>query len=141
VARGHKSHLEGKGEVLKKDDPAFDNWEMIEAGIMERMISTVPESIYTQIKDKETVKLMYGELVTMFETKSILFVMDLRRKLLDVSCREGADLRAHFDELKKIPEDLASARNKLNEDDFVAALMSSLPPSYTAYLETVSGML
>jgi hypothetical protein len=141
VARGHKSHLEEKGEAPKKDDPKFDSWEMIEAGIMERMISTIPDSIYAQIKDKETVQLMYSELVTMFETKSLVFVMDLRRKLITASCREGADLRAHFDELKKVREDLASAGHKLDEDDFVTTLMSSLPVSYNGFLGTIAGML
>ena len=102
VARGHKSHLEDKVEIPKKDDSKFDAWEMIEATLTERMISTIPDSIYSQIQDQPTVKLMYDELITMFETKSLIFVMDLRRKLMTASCREGTDLGAHFDDLKKV---------------------------------------
>ena len=141
VARGHKCHLEDETEVPKKGDSKFNNWEMIEAGLMERMLSTIPDSIYSQIQDKPTVRLMYKELTTMFETKSLIFVMDLRRKLMTSSCREGADLRAHFEDLKRMRENLGGAGQKIDEDDFVAMLMSSLPPSYNAYLETMSGML
>jgi hypothetical protein len=141
VARGHKSHLEDKAEVPKEGDSKFDGWEMIEAALMERMISTIPDSIYSQIQDKPTVKLMYDELITMFETKSLIFVMDLRRKLMTASCREGADLGAHFDDLKRVRESLGAAGQKIDEDDFVATLMGSLPPSYNGYLETMSGML
>ena len=92
VARGHKSHLEDKVEALKKGDPKFDNWEMIEAGLMERMISTIPDSIYLQIQDKPMVKFMYNKMTTMFKTKSLIFVINLHRKLMMVSCCESVDL-------------------------------------------------
>ena len=141
VARGHKSHLVDKAKAPEKGDPKFDSWEMIEAGLMERMLSTIPDSIYSQIQDKPTVKLMYDELISMFETKSLIYVVELRRKLMTASCREGTDLRAHFDDLKKVRESLGAAGQKIDEDDFVATLMGSLPPSYNAYLETMSGML
>ena len=68
VARGHKSHLKDKAEVLKKGDSQYDHWEMIEAGLMERMLLMMLDSIFSQIQDKPTVKLMYDELITMLST-------------------------------------------------------------------------
>jgi hypothetical protein len=113
VARGHKSHLEDKVEILKKDDSKFDTWEMIKATLMERMISTIPDSIYSQIQDQPTVKLMYDELIMMFEMKSLIFVMVLQRKLMTASYHEGADLGAHFDNLKKVQKSLSQGPENL----------------------------
>ena len=65
--------------------------------------------------------------------------MDLQKQLQDEFCSEKADVRMHFDKLRTMCEELAAMGAPPEDDDFYSIAMSSMPPSYNAYISAVNG--
>jgi hypothetical protein len=76
VARGLKRHLEESTEAPKATNPAYETWEVEEAGLKEKMALTICDIVYEKISDFETVHEAYNELVALFGTRSRIFVGD-----------------------------------------------------------------
>ena len=139
VSQGHKGHITGTTTKPKEDSSAFSTWEITEAILKNLLASSIPNSIYSQIKARETVKDMYDELGALFESKSLGYESNLRRKLINSSCREGTNLRTHFGELKTIREDLVMLSHKIDDKDFAIMLSTSLPASYESFVGSLHG--
>ncbi|KIM65706.1 hypothetical protein SCLCIDRAFT_52183, partial [Scleroderma citrinum Foug A] len=51
-------------------------------------------------------------------------------KLQETRCTEKGDLRAHFDKLRSLREQLAALGQSIGDEDFTAIILGSLPTSY-----------
>ena len=70
-----------------------------------------------------------------------MFMVDLRRRLQDERCKDNGNIRTHFDTMCTMREDLAALGDDLNDKDFSAMLLGSLPRSYDSYLSAVTAAL
>jgi hypothetical protein len=70
-----------------------------------------------------------------------MFMVDLRRRLQDERCEDNGNIRTHFDTMHTMCEDLAALGDDLNDEDFGAMLLGSLPQSYDSYLSAVTAAL
>ena len=70
-----------------------------------------------------------------------MFMVDLRRRLQDERCKDNGNIRTHFDTMCTMHEDLAALGDDLNDEDFGAMLLGSLPRSYDSYLSAVTAAL
>ena len=62
----------------------------------------------------------------------------MRRKLQEQHCTEKGDVRAHFDKMITLCEELASLGHSVSSDDFRAMLLSSVPMSYESTISTMT---
>ena len=70
-----------------------------------------------------------------------MFMVDLRQRLQDERCKDNANIRTHFDTMRTMHKDLAALGDNLNDKDFSAMLLGSLPRSYDSYLPAVTAAL
>ena len=73
---------------------------------------------------------MWDEIRKIHEGKTELMQVDLRRRLQETRCDEQGDVCNHFSELMHMREQLAGMGATIEERDFYAIALGSLPESY-----------
>ena len=73
-----------------------------------------------------------------FEKRSRMITIELQKKLQDTHCNENGNIRAHFDNIHTLCEELASLGTTLGESDFSAIILGLLPKLYDQFLSTVT---
>ena len=81
---------------------------------------------------------IWSSLTNEFKKKSQSVAVDLWKQLQDEFCSEKVDVQMHFDKLHMMNEELAAMGTPPEDDDFYSIAMSSMPPSYNAYISTVN---
>jgi hypothetical protein len=81
---------------------------------------------------------IWEEIRMVHEGKSDLVQIDLHRRLHETRCEEGGDIKAHLGELLRLRESLASMGASLDDRDFAAIIMGSLPESYRPILSSMN---
>jgi hypothetical protein len=61
--------------------------------------------------------------------KSTLVKADVRKCMLLACCDEGGDVKAHFGELNRLRQIMAGMGAIVDDEDYVAIVMGSLPDS------------
>ena len=162
MARGLEGHLDGQEVAPIKPQPTtapdgteipvpttvmevytktLRNWMLQEAIAKQQIASTIPDLLYLNIKSKTTTKEMWDALKNEFETRSKMFTIDLHKKLQEIRCTEGGDVRAHFESMTVLREDLAALGDKIDNSDYAAIILGSLPKTYGTFLAAVSGAM
>jgi hypothetical protein len=108
---------------------------------LQQIASTIPDLIYLRIKGKSPVKEAWDLLKSDFEKRSHMYMIDLRQRLQDKRCEEIRNICTHFDTMCTLCEDLAALRDNLNDKDFSAILLGSLPQSYNSHLSAITATL
>jgi len=112
-----------------------------EAIVTQQIASTIPDSLYLKIKGKNSVKEAWDSLKDDFEKRSRMFTIDLRKRLQEERCEENGNIRAHFDTMRTMREDLAALGDSISNSDFTAMLHGSLPKAYDSYLSAVTATI
>jgi hypothetical protein len=73
---------------------------------------------------------MWKEIRMLHEGKSALVKADVRKHMLLACCDERGDVKAHFGELNRLRQIMAGMGAIVNDEDYVAIVMGSLPDSY-----------
>jgi hypothetical protein len=83
-----------------------------------------------QISHQTTGAAMWKEIKTLHEGKSALVKADVRKHMLLARCDEGGDVKAHFGELNRLRQIMAGMGAIVDDEDYTAIIMGSLPDSY-----------
>ena len=113
-------------------------WKQGEAVAKQQIASTIPDSLFMKIRTKATAYEIWKELEGHFQNRSRMVSVDLRRRIQDLRCAEKGDMISHFATLRTMREDLAAMGQPLNENDFYAIILGSLPQSYDPYISAVN---
>ncbi|UYV73309.1 hypothetical protein LAZ67_10002666 [Cordylochernes scorpioides] len=82
------------------------------------------------IKDAKTAKEMMKALEIIFERKSVLTKLTLKRKLLTLKCKHNEKLEDHFLKFDSIIRELDNIGSKMDESDKICHLLLSLNEEY-----------
>ena len=105
-------------------------WEKDNGYIKSLIGPTLPDSLLMKVFREVTAKGIWDFLVTEFEGRSHIVVLELRRKLQSQRCQEKADLHAHFDHMFALREELATLGQSIDDSEFSAILLTSLSMAY-----------
>ena len=92
----------GEYEVLRA------KWEVEENILKQALASVIPDSLFIEVRKKETALLMWDAVKGQREKKSRMVTVDMRRKLQSEKCGERDDVRTHLVKLQTMRENLAS---------------------------------
>ena len=93
--------------------------------------------ILLQSKAIETAKNAWELLLETFEKKSLMNKLYLKRKLMTTTMREGDDIELHLNCLISIATQLECIGSKIDEEDLVITILSSLPDTYKTICTTL----
>jgi hypothetical protein len=80
---------------------------------------------------------MWTEIKTLHEGKFALVKVDVRKCMLLARCDEGRDVKVHFGELNRLCQIMAGIGVIVNDADYAAIVMGSLPDSYQPIISTL----
>ena len=124
------------GAVNGVDAPT--RWANGEATVKQAIAASVPDSLFNRIKGKTRAKDVWDVLKELFEGRSQMIVVDLRRKLQAMKCGEDEDVRAHFDKVADIREQLAAMGTTIPDNEYGSILLGSVPASYESVTSAMS---
>jgi hypothetical protein len=73
---------------------------------------------------------MWKEIKTLYEGKSALVKVDIRKHMLLARCDKGRDVKVHFGALNRLCQIMVGMGAILNDEDYAAIVMGSLPDTY-----------
>ena len=83
-------------------------WQSNEAIIKQAIVSTIPDSLFLEVRKIDTALEMWEAVKEKREKKSRMVTVDMWHKLQAEKCPESGDIRAHLHKLQAMREDVAS---------------------------------
>jgi hypothetical protein len=124
--------------LMKEWKVEVKEWKQGEAIAKQQIAATIPDSLFMKICDKGTALEIWEALQGDFQNKSRMVTVDLRRRLQQERCVEKGDVRAHFDKLRTMREDLAAMGHTPGDDEFYAIILGSLPYSFEPFISALN---
>ena len=81
---------------------------------------------------------VWDALKALFEGRTQMIVVDLRRQIQLMKCREDNNVRTHFDNITNLREQLAAMGKSIPDDEYASILLGSIPSNYEATISTMS---
>ena len=100
-------------------------WKSNEAIIRQGIASTIPDSLFLEVRKEVTVVKMWEAVKEKREKKSRMVTVDLWHKLQVEKCAESGDMRAHLYKLQAMRKDLMSMGGVIDDEDFTSVILGS----------------
>src|SRR6202522_333476 len=113
-------------------------WQSGEAIVRQAIASTISDSLFLEVRKRESAKEMWDAVRDQREKKSRMVTVDMRHKLQAEKCPESGDIRAHLYKLQAMREDLASMGGSISDEDFTSIILGSIPQSYDTYIAAIT---
>jgi hypothetical protein len=139
-----------KGILMKSDgsqateteveelDKKIDEYYQKDSLVKQQIFSTVTDRVLLRIQKQDGASAIWTEVCKIHEGKTELVQIDLRRRLQEMRCEEGGDIKTHFGEQLRLRESLASMGAAIDDRDFYAILLGSLPESYRPLVSSIN---
>jgi hypothetical protein len=111
-------------------DKKIDEYQQKNALVKQQVFSTITDWLLLHVQNLGAASLIWAEICQIHEGKTELVQIDMRRRMQETRCDEGADVRTHFSELLKLRKSLAGMGVSIADTDFHAIILGSLPESY-----------
>ena len=131
---------EDQQEALKEYQLKHTKWEMEENIVKQALASLIPDSLFIEVRRKETVALMWDAVKDQREKKSCMVTVDMHQKLQSEKCNEHGDVHAHLVKLQTMQEDLASMGGSISDEDFTSIILGLIPQLYDMYIAAITAM-
>ena len=105
------------------------------SGLLDTMI---PDELFWEIKNLDTMMEVWAKLKELFEGKSRSVMVDLGRKFQTTCCGEDNDVHSHFSKLADLCDKLAALGRAVSDNEYIAVLIGSLPPSYDSPINSLT---
>lgn len=129
---------ESQQEELDKFTSDLAQWQSDEAIIRQVIASSISDSLFLEVRKKETAMGMWEAVKDQREKKSQMVTVDMCHKLQAEKCLESGDVCTHLNKLQAMREDLASMGRSILDEDFTSIILGSIPPSYDTYIAMIT---
>ena len=116
------------GVVNGLDAPT--RWALGEAAVKQAIAASVPDSVFMRIRGGTRAMDVWDELRALFEGRTQMIVVDLRRQLQNLKCGDKDNVRTHFDNIANLREQLAAMGTTIPDNEYTSILLSSIPSTY-----------
>ena len=100
----------------------------------------IPGELFWEIKNLNTMMEVWAKLKELFEGKSRSIMVDLGRKFQTTCYGEDNDICSHFSKLADLHDKLAVLGRAVSDDEYIAVLIRSLPPSYDSPINSLTSL-
>lgn len=119
-------------------DKKLDEFYQKDSLVKQQIFSTITDRMLLRVQKLEVASKVWAEICDIHEGKTELVQIDLRRRLQETRCEESGDVKAHFSELLSLRESLAGMGAAIEDRDFFAIVLASLPESYRPLLSSIN---
>ena len=119
-------------------DKKIDEYHQKDSLVKQQIFSTISDQLLLRVQSLGSASDIWNEVCKIHEGKTELVQIDLRRRLQELRCDEGGDIKAHFAEQLRLHESLAGMGASIDDRDFYAIILGSLPESYRPLLSSIN---
>ena len=119
-------------------DEKIDEYHQKDSLVKQQIFSTISDQLLLRVQSLGSASKIWDEVCKIHEGKTELVQIDLRRRLQEVQCDEGGDVKAHFAEQLRLRESLAGMGASIDDRDFYAITLGSLPESHHPLLSSIN---
>jgi hypothetical protein len=113
-------------------------WLEKDAVVKQQIVVVIPDSLFIRLLSKTMAKEYYDTLKALFEKRSLVVGVELRRQLREMRLKESGDAQEHLETIMGIREQLASMGKPVANEDLFNMIFVSLPRSYNGILTSVA---
>ena len=127
----HQKHMDvwKDGEVKWKKNTRA--WNKDDAKAISALGKVLPNSIYMEMSESMMFHEMWSAMETRIERITLHQKSNLKGRLNQMYCNEKDSIVTHLEEMESIYQQLASRNAKISDEDYVDAIIRSLPHSYS----------
>jgi len=114
-------------EALNK---TIDEFYQKDSLVRQQVFSTISDRLLLCVQKLNSAATIWAEICDIHEGKTELVQIDMRRRLQETRCKENANVKVHFSEMLRLRESLAGMGAEIDDRDFFAIILASLPESY-----------
>jgi hypothetical protein len=123
---------------IDKHDKKVDEFFQKDSLVKQQIFSTIMDRLLLRVQKLDGAAAMWKEICDIHEGKTELVQIDFRRRLQETRCDENRDVKTHFSEMLWLCESLAGMGAAIEDKDFYAMVMASLPESYRPVLSSIN---
>nr|GEV51329.1 retrovirus-related Pol polyprotein from transposon TNT 1-94 [Tanacetum cinerariifolium] len=101
------------------------------------LLLCLDNKVLREVNKKDSSAGVWLKLGTLYMTKSLVNKLYLKKKLFTFYMHSGKKLPEHINEFNKMIGDLANIDVDIDDEDKALMLLTSLPPSYDNFMETL----
>ena len=116
----------------------IDEFYQKDSLVKQQIFSTISDRVLLLVQKLDGAYAIWAEICRIHEGKTELVQIDLRRRLQEMRCEEGGDIKAHFSEQLRLRESLAGMGAAILDRDFYAIILGSLPESYRPLVSSIN---
>ena len=90
----------------------------------------VSDSVLLNVSGEDTVKALWDKLGTLYQSKSLVNKLFLRKKLYNLRMKDGDSVTEHLNAFNTVVSQLLSVDIKISDEDKCISLLCSLPDSW-----------
>jgi hypothetical protein len=125
---------ESEIEARERKIDEYDQREYMAQHVIQ---STVSPRLAALIRSKSAF-VMWTTIKADATDKSDMYKVEARRKLQEMHCSEGSDVRAHLNSMTRARDELAAMGVPLEDAVFVSLILGSMPDSFRMLLSSVT---
>ena len=133
----HKKRVDVWNDGEAKWKERIRVWRKEDAKARAALGGVVPDSIYMEISEFKKFHEMWEAVEVHIERITPRLKSNLKRRLSQMHCNEKDNVIAHLQEMEWIYQQLASLNAKISDEDYVDAIIRSLPRSYSNLVTTL----
>lgn len=126
--------------VIERKNKLKDELRKKERKCYSLIVQRIGNDYLEYVKDKANPKEAWSSMCATFERKGVSNRMSLRRELLSLKMKENENLESHLLKFNKILRNLKSVGAKMEEEDVICQLLSSLPKTYESVVTALETM-
>ncbi|GKA36359.1 retrovirus-related pol polyprotein from transposon TNT 1-94 [Tanacetum coccineum] len=101
------------------------------------LLLCLDNQVLREVNKEDSAVGVWLKLETLYMLKSLANKLYLKKKLFTFYMHSGKKLSKHIDEFNKLIGDLANINVDIDDEDQALMLLTSLPPSYNKFVETL----
>uniref|UniRef100_A0A0A9Z0Y1 Copia protein n=1 Tax=Lygus hesperus TaxID=30085 RepID=A0A0A9Z0Y1_LYGHE len=126
---------------VKSDASKPEDWEKEDAKARYLIVQCVSDNVLDFIKTKKTAKEMIDSLKATYVQKSMSTRVQLQKQLRMMSFTGQSSMSEYLVEFDKVVLGIFDAGGKMDDNEYVSQLLSSLPDTYNAVVTSIDVLL
>jgi hypothetical protein len=104
-----------------------DDWKKLDRKAKSTIRLCLFDSVLLNVSEEATAKYLWEKLGNLYQSKSLVNKLFLRRKLYNLRMRDGDSMEEHLNAFNTLLSQLVSAEIKISDEDKCISLLCSLP--------------
>ena len=114
-----------------------EDWKKLDRKAKRKIRLCVSDSILLNVSGEATMKNLWEKLGTLYQSKSLVNKMFLRKKLYNLRMKDGDSVTEHLNAFNTVVSQLSSVDIKISDEDKCISLLCSLPYSWDSLVVAI----